>query len=238
MSRLKKHQKKQLLTSIFLYGLLLLVVFYLMFSFGIKFLINGAVFIANLGSGGKNNNPALVKSSDFFGSIDIDSIPSATNSAKIIVAGSAVNFDNLEFYLNDEKVKRTSLSSSDSFEEEIDGLEKGDNKIYIIAKSQKTKDSKKSKTFTVTYMADKPKLEISEPQDQAKVNQQDIKVSGSTNKETFITVNDSPVVVDANGNFQTSVRLREGENKLEITAQDMAGNTENKTLTVTYRRED
>ncbi len=238
MSRLKRHQKKQLLTSIILYCFFLIAIFYFVFSFGIKILINASLFIANLGSRAKNSNTALVKSSDFYGNINIDSIPSSTNSAKIIVTGSAVNFDILEFYLNDEKVKKTNLNSSDSFEEEIDDLEKGDNKIYIIAKSQKTKDSKKSKIFTVTYMAEKPKLEISEPQDQAKFNQQDIKVAGATNKETFVTVNDAPVVVDASGNFQTSVRLQEGDNKLEIVAQDMAGNTETKTLTVIYRKED
>ena len=60
---------------------------------------------------------------------------------------------------------------------------------------------------------------------------------GETDKETYIKVNDLPVVVDAQGVFQTMVKLKEGENKIAIIAQDVAGNSEEKILILTYEKD-
>jgi len=62
-------------------------------------------------------------------------------------------------------------------------------------------------------------------------------VKGTTDKETFVKINENPVIVDALGNFEKTITLQnEGENTIQITAQDIAGNLENKEIKVFYQK--
>ncbi|MEK7096702.1 MAG: Ig-like domain-containing protein [Patescibacteria group bacterium] len=234
MRRLERVQEKKMKNTIFLYVVTLFCILYFIFTFGIKLLLNTSSFVSGLFP--QPSTKPSSKTEDSFSTVDISSIPQATNSAKIIISGSILNFDILDFYVNSKKIKEIELSS-DTFSEEIGDLEKGDNSIYIIAKSKDSKTEKSTITYKVFYKSEKPKLEISEPSDNSTTNNQEIKVKGSTDKETYIHVNDLPVVVDANGSFETSVRLKDGENQILVTAQDIAGNTETKTLKITYQKD-
>lgn len=171
-----------------------------------------------------------------FNTVNIDPIPSATNSSTLVFSGTALNFDKLELYLNDEK--QDEISISDTFSGEIKGLEKGTNTIHFIAKSTQSKEIKKTELYDVLYKSDKPKLEVSEPSDNTKINKEDVKISGQTDKETTIRVNGQPLIVDVAGKFTTMFRLKEGENKIQITAEDIVGNQEKKDITVTYSKEE
>ena len=142
----------------------------------------------------------------------------------------------MDFYINAKKIKEIE-SSSDTFSEEIGDLEKGDNNVYVLAKSRNSKIEKNTITYKVFYKNEKPKLDISEPSDNLTTNNQEIKVKGSTDKETYVRVNDLPVVVDASGGFETTVRLKDGDNQIVITAADIAGNMETKSLKVTYQKD-
>lgn len=236
MSRLEKHQRKQFTTTIIIFIVILLVVLYFIFTIGIKIVLNTSLFIANLTS--KKTDTALTKNNNIYGAVDIDNIPSATNSARIMVGGSVFNLNLLEFYINGEMVKEVALSASDNFSEEIGELKEENNEVYIKAKTKDGKIVKQSKKFTVLYKSEKPKLEITEPTDGAKTSKSEIKIKGTTDKETFVKINDLPVVVDAIGNFETNIRLKEGDNTITIIAQDQAGNRQEKTLTITYQKED
>jgi len=101
MGRLDRYQKKQQKRQIFFAVGVLIVVVILLFSYGIPLILNTSLFIAHL-TEPKVTPSELEKNENFFGNVDISSIPSATNSAKIEVGGSAVNFTDLEFYLNDD----------------------------------------------------------------------------------------------------------------------------------------
>lgn len=236
MSRLEKKQKKQFIATVFLVIVVIGVLFIFLFTFGLRLLLNASTLIARF-SQNKNSAPTLEKNKNFIGDVDIDDIPAATNSAKILVGGSVVNFSTLEFYLNGDMVRETSLVSSDNFQEEIEPLQKGENEVYVIAKSDRENEEKKSKTFTVVYKDEKPTLEINTPKDGLKTNEQELRISGSTDRETYVKVNDLPVVVDAVGNFQTSVRLKDGENLIKIVASDFAANAQEKTITVFYQKD-
>ncbi len=205
-----------------------------MFTIGFRLLINASLLIGNITS--KKTVQQINKKDVFFGSLSVDSIPSATNSARIIVSGTVTNYDSIEFYINGEKVEAQEFPSSESFSEEIGTLKTGDNEVYLKAITKQNKQEKNSEKYTVTYKSDKPKLEIKEPVDNAKTKSTEIKVSGSTNKEVYIKVNELPIVVTADGSFQTNVQLAEGENKITVVAEDNAGNTETKTLTVTREK--
>lgn len=234
MGRLEKVQEKKLKNKIILYFAVFLLVIYFIFTFGIRLLLNTSSFISGLFP--QPSAKPLSKIEDNFSSIDISSIPQATNSARIIISGSALNFDVLEFYINAKKVTEIEFSS-DTFSEEIGDLKKGNNNIYIKAKSKDNKIEKNTITYEVFYKDEKPKLEITEPLDNFTTNNQEIKVKGSTDKETYVRVNDLPVVVDANGNFETTIRLKDGENQITATAADIAGNIETKTQKITYQKD-
>lgn len=234
MGRLEMVQEKKMKNTIILSIVILFLVVYLIFTSGFKLLLNSSSFISGLFP--QPSSAPIAKNEDSFNSIDISSIPQATNSAKIIVSGSMLNFDTLDFYLNTKKVKEIT-TSSDIFSEEIGDLEKGDNYIYIKAGLKDSKTSKSTIIYKVFYKSEKPKLEITEPSDNFKTSNQEIKIKGSTDKEVYIHVNDLPVVVDANGNFETSTRLKDGDNQIVVTAVDIAGNVETKTLKVTYQKD-
>jgi len=220
--------------TVILYIIILFLVLYFIFTFGIKLLLNSSSFIAGLLP--QPSTKPLSKTEDTFSSIDVNSIPQATNSAKFIISGSILNFDFLKFYINGNKVKEIELSS-DTFSQEIGDLKKGGNNVYIQAKSKDSKIEKNTITYQVFYKNEKPKLVISEPSDNSTANNQEIKVKGSTDKETYVRVDDLPVVVDANGGFETTVRLKEGDNQIVITAADSAGNMETKSLKATYQKD-
>jgi len=234
MGRLERVQEKKMKNTIIMYLVILFIVLYFIFTFGIKLLLNTSSFISGLFP--QPSTKPLSKTEDSFNAIDISSIPQATNSAKIIVSGSVLNFDSLVFYLNKVKVKEVD-SAADIFNEEIGDLEKGENSVYILAKSKNSKTEKSTITYKVFYKSEKPKLEISDPSDNSTTSNQEIKVKGSTDKETYIHINDIPVVVDVNGNFEMSIRLKDGDNQITTKAQDIAGNEETKTIKITYQKD-
>lgn len=234
MSRLETHQNKQLMQRLAVAFVLFIAFIIFFFNTGIKFLVSSTLFLNQLAN--KGSKQQAVQQTTTFNTVNIDPIPSATNSATLTFSGTALNFDQLEIYLNDEK--QDEISISDTFSGEIKGLEKGTNTVYFIAKSTSSKETKKTSSYDVLYKNDKPKLEIQEPSDNSKTNKEDIKISGTTDKETTIRVNGSPLIVDVDGKFTTMFRLKTGENKLHITAEDIVGNQENKDLTVTYSKDE
>ncbi len=227
MSRLEKHRQKQII--FYATVLIALIVFFIFF--GLPLFISSSVFISSL-MGGNKESPT--DKTQTFRDIQISDIPEATNSASFVVAGAVSNFDTLEFYLNGEKVDSKDEKGENSFAVQISGLQPGENKFYLIAKVEESSDSKRTSTYTIVYKNNKPKLEISEPADNLKTNHTEIKVAGNTDKDVGIKVNGIPVVVDTTGHFQTQIKLNNGDNKIVITAQDSAGNQEEKTLNVNY----
>ncbi|NTU46682.1 hypothetical protein HGA88_03575 [Candidatus Roizmanbacteria bacterium] len=236
MSRLQEHQKKEYTRKLVFFVIILGLLIVFMVTVGLKLVISSTIFISNLTA--PKNQTTQQTSDNFFGTLEINSIPQATNSAKFVISGTSTNYEKLTFYVNDESVKELDSVSNDSFTETIGDLKKGSNEVYVVANAKQAKAERKSNIFTVVYTDSKPKLEISEPQDNSKTGNSDLAVSGKTDKEIFIRVNDQPVVVDAQGNFKTSVRLKDGDNKIEVVAQDNAGNTETKILTVTYHKDE
>jgi hypothetical protein len=226
---------KNLQSKIIFSFLILLFLFYFLFTFGFKIIFSVSSFISNL-----NNTISPTPNTqkeNFIGEVSIDSIPQATNSAKFLVQGKAVNFDSVSFYLNDEKIKTIDLSEESNFSEELGDLVDGKNIFYAVAKNKVYSISKKTSIYEIFYKSKKPKLEIFSPKDGDKFSNNEVVVKGQTDKETFVKINEIPVIVDANGNFETSVILKnEGENKIEITISDIVGNVESKEITVFYQK--
>lgn len=64
-----------------------------------------------------------------------------------------------------------------------------------------------------------PRLNVTSPADKSMVSAPQVELIGETETESEITVNDSAVVVDSNGNFEMRLDLKPGLNRIIIVAQ-------------------
>ena len=77
-------------------------------------------------------------------------------------------------------------------------------------------------------------VSITSPVNDAVVNTPQVVLSGTAPPDTVITIDDTIVVVDASGQFSTTIVLDVGPNELAIQASDPAGNETSSQLVVTY----
>jgi hypothetical protein len=64
-----------------------------------------------------------------------------------------------------------------------------------------------------------------------------LKIEGTAEKGSVVTINDMAIPVDSNGAFSIKYTLKEGKNTLNVKSVDPAGNPATQTLTVTYNDE-
>lgn len=92
-------------------------------------------------------------------------------------------------------------------------------------------------TITVKVDTVPPSMVLNSPTDGLVTNGGTIQVSGETNDDSGspveVLVNGTPVTVNGDGTFSTTVDLTEGENTITVTAKDAAGKTTTITRTVT-----
>lgn len=69
-----------------------------------------------------------------------------------------------------------------------------------------------------------PKLKINWPLDLT-VNSQDFNLTGTTDSEATIRVNQDLILVDNDGNFQKKINLNNGDNKITIESKSPSGKT-------------
>ncbi len=78
-------------------------------------------------------------------------------------------------------------------------------------------------------------LTVSQPADKSSVTSSTVAVSGKTQPKADVSVNDTDLKADIQGNFSTRITLDEGENTIVIVATDENGNYAEKEITVTYQ---
>lgn len=77
-------------------------------------------------------------------------------------------------------------------------------------------------------------LELINPPDGSNFNTPNITVSGNTEANAEVFINEKELKADLEGNFSTNLLLEEGDNIIVVTASDDEGNYAEKSLTVTY----
>jgi len=158
----------------------------------------------------------------------------ATSSATIKIHGIADPKISVEIFRNNRPLETVISADDGVFKLEAD-LEKGINTFTAMAISESGQKSATSDTYQVTFLSGKPKLEITTPKDKETVNGSLTTVTGQTDPGNAITVNDRLTIVDKDGKFSYSLNLNSGENKITITATDLAKNETKKELLVTSR---
>ena len=229
MSRLLKYKQKKALINL---GLIIIAIF-IIFTVGFQFIIKGSVFIANVFSDKSDTDQV---NNQILGEININEIPTATNSSKIKVSGSTYNMDSVLIFLNKQEVDNIEINSKNEFSTIIDNLNTGENELYFVGIQKKSEQRKKTDIFTIISKTTKPKIEISSPKDHSITPKTEINIIGKTDIDVIIKINDQPVVASSDGSFNHLVRLSEGENKFIINAEDEAGNTDSLTLTIVYEK--
>lgn len=221
--------------SIVVYVAILLFLVYLFFRYGIQLFIDTAFYL----SGGKKDT--AVVSTQTTGNqksaINIDpmliDVPHATNEAALMLDGRANSDSKVMLYQNDKQMDTTNSDIDGNVQFTV-SLEPGDNTVYIKSYDSYTRKTTDSPVYTVTYLNKEPSLDVSDPNDGKRVYQADINVTGKTDSEVFVTINGMTVVVRADGSFSQPISLQKGDNTITVKASDVAGNTTEKTIKVTY----
>ncbi len=160
-------------------------------------------------------------------------IPEATNSAEFEIKGVTEPEAIVKVKVNNDVIE-SEVDEEGLFEIDKVILEKGTNKIIAWAVDADGNESEKTDQFEITYDTVSPDLEITKPDDGSEVDEQELEVSGRTEPSARILVNERVIIVNQDGEFVEQVILQEGENEINVVAEDSAGNTEEVTLTVTY----
>lgn len=213
------------------------ILIFIIVNVGFESMINSALFLTTI-SRSDNIDEISKLEEPFYGSVNLDAPQVATNAATITISGQATEFDSIEYYINNVKVKISSLDNNTNFSEEIGNLKTGKNKIYAIVYTKDRIHSKKTAIYDVLYKRHAPTLHIEHPQNGETVQKQDLEIVGKTDRDITLLLNNLPIVVDLQGEFVTTIRLKEGENNLKFTAVDIAGNKTEIAIQIKYEKDD
>lgn len=228
--RSEKQNKKQLYAS--LIGIV--VVLFVAVNFG-PILISGLGGFIDILAGKSNQSKNLVSDADLEPP-QLDPLPAGTSVELINITGRAFYTDGkVELFLNDSSYEIIALENSQDFEIEDVKLASGEN-ILKVRMIRDNKRSEFSQDYKISYLKDEPKLEISFPSNGASFSKadQEINVRGTTDPENTVRVNNFIAIVDTDGNFSYTLRLNEGENKIKVTAANLAGKSTEQEITVSY----
>lgn len=230
-SRLSTYQAKKNKKTMILSIVGIVIVLIVLFKFGIEALINFSLFLS-----GNSNTPISVSKNDvgYVAPPVLNPLPTATNSAAVIITGSSDKNRTIVLYINREEKDNVETNDGGAFEFD-ENLSKGDNLIQVKAKN-KDKVSDFSNFYTVTFINTPPKLNVSSPNDGDSFHREDksVNVTGQTDPNVIVTVNGFTAVIDENNNFSYNLPIHDGDNQIQVVAIDQAGNKSEKDLKVNY----
>ncbi len=147
------------------------------------------------------------------------------NTPKVTVEGQAPAGVMLK--INNQAVP---ISPAGSFRFDL-LLDEGDQHIRVTAIDDVGNETSVERTVHVKTHG--PRLEVNVAEG-AIYNDSELQLSGTTNPGTSVTINNAVVAVGVLGDFQSTIRLLEGDNVVNIEARDQAGNTTALTRRVQY----
>jgi bacillopeptidase F len=200
--------------------------------FGIKALIGFSVLMDQLHGAA----PTPTQNQSVILPPTLDPPPEATNTATISVTGKGQANDTLIVYLNDREFNKISVLTDGSFSINNIPLSTGANSISAKLTDDKGITSDLSNVVSVSYINKPPKLDVSAPSDNTNISgdPNTVSVTGSTDDNVPVTINDRQVVLRSDNTFSYDYPLNDGDNILNIVATDIAGNQTKITRKVIY----
>ncbi len=229
--RKERHTKNRLIVT----TVIIIFLLYCLFIWIIPALIGGLSFFNKL-KPTQSPQPAISESASL--APPVLNIPyEATNTASITIRGYASAHSKVEIYVDDDLKDTVESDENGGFKAESIDLTLGTNNIYGKTVDEKGTKSLPSKSIRITYSNEKPKLEISTPDDNKEIvgGDKKVTVSGSTNPGNNVSVNGTRVIVTTDGNFSHSLEINEGDNQITIQASDQTGNTTQLQRKVIYK---
>ncbi|HVZ58502.1 MAG TPA: hypothetical protein VG935_02015 [Patescibacteria group bacterium] len=231
-SRVNQRLAKQTERNLFLIIGIVIIGVVLFLFFGAKLLVNFSLFVEK-----KSDASSQTSSADSFISIPVlNPIDSSTNSASLDISGIAEDGSYIKLYLNGEMIKKADIKAGKSFVVHDVELTTGENDFKAKAFSDNGKESSFSEQVSITYSNKAPSLSIDFPSDGQTYHKDNnpIKVSGKTDPNIHVTVNDFWAIVDDQGNYSYNLPLKDGDNEIKVDATDDAGNKTEKTIHINY----
>lgn len=225
--RIERKNKKNLIRSLFLSGLVLFIFFF----WGLPFLITKLSVVNK-----SKISPAESKKDYVELAPPVLNIPiEATNSSRLQVKGFGSPKSKVQIFSNNELKITIDVLDDGSFLGSFE-LSQGENFIYGKTVDDKGQLSLGSKTIRLIFSEEKPSLEIFEPEDNKQVQGGDkkITVKGKTDPSNSLTINGNIVIVGFDGNFETSLGLLDGDNPISIQVTNSFGNSTTITRKVIY----
>lgn len=181
----------------------------------------------------KTEQPTITKST--LSPPRLDELPVATNSARLPISGVTQGGVKIEIFVNDEKLTETNIVDN-RFIGEIT-LVNGQNLLSVRSLDANDNKSDFSQVARIILDIEEPKLEINTPSDgQSFSGDNRIKVSGKTDSDSQVFVNNFLASVNFVGDFEILVPVSDGENVIEIKAIDSSGNAKSETRKVTFKK--
>ena len=232
VQRLARKEESAVIKRIFWLSVLSIVIVIVIFTIGIPLLGRFADLLDNI----FGNNSNTVSEGEAPLPPVVDTLPENTNQRTITVSGFSTNSSRVEIYNFGQLVNETNVNNS-KFEFIDFRLSEGENKLSFKNFSADGKSSDFSQEIVIVFDNKPPDLEVENPTDgQIFLQNNKIKVNGKTENNAQVFANGFLANVSADGNFEVSIPLVEGENKIEIKAQDDAGNTTIKELKVEFKK--
>ncbi len=232
-TRLQRKHEKDSLKQAGKYILLTVIALILVVKFGLPALVRLAGFVGDLKS---SSEP--IEKADSLAPVapTLLSLPEATNSAKISVAGYTETGVTVKLSRGGIVVEETVSDSDGNFEFKDIVLKEGNNEFMAEGIDSQGNSSEPSKTHLVTFDNTPPQITVNQPEANKRFFDKDspIVISGQTEVDTNLTINAKFVRVDNDGSFNLKWPLSEGDNQLDFLARDSAGNETKKLLTVNY----
>lgn len=232
-SRLAKTEQKRNLLRLFVFGALSLGLLILIFSRGLSVLANLAFFVSQSRKSGVTPTPSPV----FLSPPILAPLPSATNSAQIKLTGFSQKETMIEIFLNEESQGESKTDNQGQFEKTVT-LNKKENEIYGVTQDFLGNCSNPSGKIKIIFDQEPPELTIVAPEEGKRFYQEQnrtVEIRGQTEPEASLYFNDHLLILNSNGNFNTHLKLKEGENLLKFLVRDPAGNQTEKEVRVFYQ---
>lgn len=233
-SRLGRIQEKKMAKRIMILFLSSGLILVILVVFGFKIFVSLSILVGNLKSTAEKVNPTPV----VLLPPALDPVAEATNSASLPLSGSGQKGMTAVIYVNDKEVKKIPVQDDGSFDAGLVPLSEGKNSISAKQTDGKNLTSGSSNVLTTTVEIKAPALDLTSPADGQKISGESsaLHITGKTDADNSVTANGRFVIVRADGTFDYTYLLPEGDTTISVVVTDPAGNQTKVEKKVTYER--
>ena len=229
--KIAKERQTNIKKSIYLIIFSILFLLFFVF-FGLNFLVKITSFVYDLK---KSTIPVDSNDTTPPSPPTFNSLPPFTKDQQLEISGYSEPSSNLTLRLNGES-KVVVVSKDGTFSYSF-SLKEGENNVSAFSTDQSGNKSQTTITYNVVYDLTPPNLEINSPQINSSFygsKQKTVNIQGVTEESCEVLINGRHVILNQNSAFSFPYNLSEGDNLLNITAQDKAGNKTEKSITLIY----